>query len=73
MAARLGAECRQRRGREFTLARVAAHAEVSQGTVHHFEDGEWWVRRTDEIVAAYAELLDTTPCELWRAALDREE
>jgi len=73
MAARLGAECRQRRGRTFTLMEVAVRAGVSQGTVHHFEDGEWWVRRTDEIVAAYADLLGTTPYALWRAALDREE
>lgn len=73
MAARLGAECRQRRGRSFTLMDVAVRAGVSQGTVHHFEDGDWWVRRTDEIVDAYAELLSTTPGALWRAALDRKE
>lgn len=74
MAARLGQECRQRRREAgLSLMEIAVRADVSQATVHHFEDGGWWVRRTDQLVDAYAEMLSTTPRAIWRAAIDREE
>lgn len=74
MAARLGATCRHARlGAGLRQIDVSTIAGVAETTVTHFEAGRWWVRETDAIVTAYAELLRTTPEALWRAALDREE
>ncbi len=73
MAARLGQECRQRR-RDAGLRQIdiSTEAGVAEATISHFEAGRWWLRDTDRIVDAYAELLDTTPEAIWRSAIDRE-
>lgn len=69
-------ECRQRRlavRPKLKQIDIATVASVAETTITHFEQGRWWIRETDRIVAAYSELLGTTPEALWRAALRRDD
>lgn len=60
--------CRQRAGlRQIDIAELAG---VSHTTISHFETGDWWARRTDEIVVAYATACAVDAETLWRLALE---
>lgn len=74
MAARLGRAAKEARlAADLTLLDVATVAGVGQTTVHRFENEGRFRLETDEIVAAYAQLLELDPSELWRRALERPD
>ena len=74
MAAKLGRVCRDARTQAgLRLIDIALEADVSQGTVHYFERGDWWIGKTDAIVDAYARLCGVPALELWHAALREAE
>lgn len=73
MAVRLGAACRIAREQAgLRQIDVATESCVTEGTISKFEAGIGGWRDADAIVAAYADLLDTEPEALWRAAIDRD-
>lgn len=65
---RAAQQFRQRHG--FTMLDVATRARVSEATVHNFETGRGWRRRTDEIVQAYATEAGVDASVIWQSALD---
>jgi transcriptional regulator with XRE-family HTH domain len=74
MAVRLGRACRHARERAgFRQIDVATESGLRESTISKFESGRGWARETDRIVNAYASLLETTPEQLWREALARDE
>lgn len=74
MARRLGATCKEaRQTAGLNLLDIATRAGVSQTTIHYFERGDWWARKTDQIVAAYARELGMSAEDIWLAALKRSE
>jgi hypothetical protein len=73
MAARLGSACREQRQRAgLRLIDIALEAATAESNVHNFERGHHWLRSTDELVAAYAQLCGATAKVLWQAAVDAE-
>jgi transcriptional regulator with XRE-family HTH domain len=74
MAARLGRTCR--RHREACGLRqidVATHAGVAHTTVSNLERGARWVRETDRIVDALAELCGVSAQAIWLEALNEND
>ena len=62
----LGRACRQaREERDVVQVKIAAAIEVNQATIARFEDGTAWPRRPEEVLMAYANVLDMDVRLLW--------
>ena len=65
----LGRACRQaREERGVKQVKIAAEIEVNQATIARFEDGIAWPRQPEEVLMAYASVLDTDMRLLWLRA-----
>lgn len=74
MAYWLAKACAQARSTGGRLqVHVAASANLSQSSVDRFEDGTVWPRNPDRYIDAYADDLDVSPIDLWRAAIQMWE
>ncbi len=51
------------------LVHVGASANMDQSAISRFEQASAWPRDPDKIIAAYADDLDITPLDIWKAAL----
>jgi len=51
---------------EIPRAQIAAKADVSEGTIRSFEQGQAWPREVEAIVEAYAGALGVPAWELWK-------
>jgi DNA-binding XRE family transcriptional regulator len=65
----LGLACRQaREERGVVQVKIAAEIEVNQATIARFEDGIAWPRQPEEVLMAYASVLNTDMRLLWLRA-----
>lgn len=61
-------ELREQAGRK--QVHIAAAMSTDQSTIYRFEQGRTWPRRTDALIAAYADDLDIEdPRDIWNHAL----
>jgi transcriptional regulator with XRE-family HTH domain len=62
----IGRACRRaREERGIHQVEIAAALKVNQATVSRFEDGTAWPRRPEELLMAYADLLEIDVRVLW--------
>ncbi len=62
----LGRACRQaREERGVVQVKIAAEIEVNQATIARFEDGIAWPRQPEEVLMAYASVLEMDVRLLW--------
>ena len=65
----LGRACREaREDKNVVQVKIAAAIEVNQATIARFEEGSAWPRKPEEVLMAYARLLDMDVRLLWLRA-----